>query len=165
MRALGLDLGSRRVGVAVCDPAGKVAVPVETLYRSRSRRSSSRGSRSRATFETDGSGRPGDLVDAVAELVKEREVEVVVVGLPLSLSGLEKSAAAAASAEIRRLRRSLRVPVVAWDERLTTKIAAQQLSAQGLTSRRQRSVIDQQAASVILQSWLDAGMPMQGSQT
>ena len=138
MRALGLDLGERRVGVAVCDSAGTVATPVETLVRS-------------GEAETD--------LRAIADQVREWQAEIVVVGLPLSLDGTEGPAAKAARAEIDRLDRLLSVPVVSYDERLTTVIAERSLREQQMKGPRRRGVVDQVAAAVILQSWIDAGMP------
>ncbi len=138
MRALGLDLGERRVGVAVCDSAGTVATPVETLVRS-------------GEAETD--------LRAIADQVREWQAEIVVVGLPLSLDGTEGPAAKAARAEIDRLDRLLSVPVVSYDERLTTVIAERSLMEQQMKGPRRRGVVDQVAAAVILQSWIDAGMP------
>lgn len=138
MRALGLDLGERRVGVAVCDSAGTVATPVETLVRS------------------------GDAqrdLKAIAEQVGEWQAEIVVVGMPLSLDGTEGPAAAAARAEIDRLEKHLQVPVVSYDERLTTVIAERSLMEQQMKGPERRGVVDQVAAAVMLQSWLDAGMP------
>lgn len=138
MRALGLDLGERRVGVAVCDSAGTVATPVETLLRT--------GDRGRDDA-------------AIADQVHEWQAEIVVVGLPLSLDGTEGPAARAAAAEIDRLDRLLSVPVVSYDERLTTVIAQRSLIEQEMRGPQRRGVVDQVAAAVILQSWLDAGMP------
>ena len=138
MRALGLDLGERRVGVAVCDSAGTVATPVETLVRS-------------GDAEAD--------LRAIAGQVREWQVEIVVVGLPLSLDGTEGPAATAARTEIDRLGRLLSVPVVSYDERLTTVIAERSLMEQQMKGPRRRGVVDQVAAAVILQSWIDAGMP------
>ena len=138
MRALGLDLGERRVGVAVCDAAGTVATPVETLVRS---------------------GDPERDLRNIAELVTEWQAEIVVVGMPFSLDGGEGPAAAAARAEIDRLERHLAVPVISYDERLTTVIAERRLMEQQMKGSRRRGVVDQVAAAVILQSWLDAGMP------
>ena len=138
VRALGLDLGERRVGVAVCDAAGTVATPVETLVRS------------------------GDAqrdLEAVAAQVSDWQAEIVVVGLPISLDGTEGPAARAARAEIDRLGRFLEVPVVSYDERLTTVIAERSLMEQQMKGPKRRGVVDQVAAAVILQSWLDAGMP------
>ena len=138
MRALGLDLGERRLGVAVCDAAGTVATPVETLLRS---------------------GDPERDLDAVAAQVADWQAEIVVVGLPISLDGSAGPAASAARAEIDRLRRFLDVPVVSYDERLTTVIAERSLMEQQMKGPKRRGVVDQVAAAVILQSWLDAGMP------
>ena len=138
MRALGLDLGERRVGVAVCDSSATVATPVETLVRS--------GDRAR------------DL-QAIADQVSEWQAEIVVVGLPLSLDGTEGPAAKAARTEIDHLDRFLSVPVVSYDERLTTVIAERSLMEQQMKGPRRRNVVDQVAAAVILQSWIDAGMP------
>ena len=138
VRALGLDLGERRVGVAVCDSAGTVATPVETLMRS------------------------GDAqrdLRAIVDQVREWQAEIVVVGMPISLDGGEGPAARAARAEIERLGRLLDVPVVSYDERLTTVIAERSLIEQQMKGPRRRGVVDQVAAAVILQSWLDAGMP------
>ncbi len=138
MRALGLDLGTRRIGVAVCDSAGTVATPVETLQRH------------------------GDLkqvLAAVAERVSEWEAEIVVVGLPVSLNGTEGPAARQARNETSRLRQFLDVPVVSCDERFTTVIAERSLMEQDVRGLARRRVVDQVAAAVMLQSWLDAGMP------
>ena len=138
MRALGLDLGERRVGVAVCDSAGTVATPVETLVRT---------------------GDPDRDLRAIADQVRQWEAEIVVVGLPISLDGSEGPAARTARAEIDRLERLLEVPVVSYDERLTTVIAERSLMEQQMKGPQRRGVVDRVAAAVILQSWLDAGMP------
>ena len=124
--------------MAVCDSAGTVATPVETLVRS-------------GQAETD--------LRAIADQVREWQAEIVVVGLPLSLDGTEGPAAKAARAEIDRLDRLLSVPVVSYDERLTTVIAERSLMEQQMKGPRRRGVVDQVAAAVILQSWIDAGMP------
>ena len=138
MRALGLDLGERRVGVAVCDSAGTVATPVETLVRS---------------------GDPDRDLRAIADQVDEWQAEIVVVGLPFSLDGSEGPAARGARAEIARLEMRLAVPVVSYDERLTTVIAERSLMEQQMKGPQRRGVVDRVAAAVTLQSWLDAGMP------
>ena len=138
MRALGLDLGERRVGVALCDSAGTVATPVETLVRT---------------------GDPDRDLQAIADQVHQWEAEIVVVGLPISLDGSEGPAARTARAETGRLERHLEVPVVSYDERLTTVIAERSLMEQQMKGPQRRGVVDQVAAAVMLQSWLDAGMP------
>jgi putative pre-16S rRNA nuclease len=134
VRSLGLDLGSRRIGVARSDSAGTVATPATTLERSGSEEQDHR---------------------RIADLVAEDEIEVVVVGLPLSLDGSVGPAAEGVLAEVERLRGVLPVPVETYDERLTTVTAERVLREQGLTGRRRRQVVDQVAAAVLLQAWLD----------
>ena len=134
MRVLGLDLGGKRIGVAISDNDGKVATPLQVLTRSKN------------TLED---------YKKINDLVSEWEAEFVVVGMPYSLNGDKGPAAKAVEKEVEELASVVSVPVDVHDERLTTVIAAQELSLQGLDNKRQRKVIDQVAASVILQSWLD----------
>lgn len=134
-RALGVDLGTRRIGLAVSDAGGVLASPLTTIERTRDRQA---------------------LHRRLAQVVADHEVEVVVVGLPLRLDGGVGPAAAAAEAEVEELRRALPVPVHTQDERFTTVTAHQQLREAGVASRRRRQVVDQQAAVVLLQAWLDA---------
>ena len=137
-RALALDLGTRRIGVAASDSGGVLASPRTTVERS--------GDRARDHRR-------------IAELVAEEEAGVVVVGLPRSLDGSNGAAAEAALAEVDELAVVLDVPVVTHDERFTTVTAHEQLRAAGVGGRQRRAVVDQQAATVLLQSWLDAGRP------
>ena len=129
---VGVDVGSVRVGVATCDPAGLIATPVETLRRGR-----------------------GDL-DALSRLVTEREAIEVVVGLPTTLAGRHGAAADAAQAYAEAVAGAVDVPVRLVDERLSTVGAQRDLRASGVDTRRGRSVIDQAAAVIILQAALDA---------
>jgi putative Holliday junction resolvase len=131
---LGVDVGSVRVGLAASDPSGLLASPVETLRRD------------------DRSGT--DLARIAAE-VAEREALEVLVGLPRSLSGGEGPAAQAAREYARRLAALLSVPVRLVDERLSTVSAHQSLRSSGVPGRRQRAVVDQAAAVVLLQAALD----------
>lgn len=133
-RAVGLDLGDRRIGVALSDRDGTVALPLEVVER---------------TGDTARDHR------RLAEIVAEADADVVVVGLPLSLDGSAGPAARKVRAEVDLLDRLFDVPVVTWDERLSTVEAARSLRAAGVTARAQRAVIDKVAASVILQGWLD----------
>jgi len=134
VRALGLDLGERRIGVAVGDSDGRVATPLTVLERSGDRAADYR---------------------AVAALVAEWEAGIVVVGMPYSLDGTLGPAARAAADEAARLGTVLDVSVETYDERLTTVIAERRLAEQGLAGQRRRDLVDQVAASVILQAWLD----------
>lgn len=138
MRALGIDLGSRRIGLAVSDAGGVLASPLATVERTR---------------DTPAVHRQ------LARVVADEEVEIVVVGLPLGLDGSVGRAAQAAVDEAATLADVLPVPVVTHDERLTTVTAHQQLQAAGVDGRRRRQIVDQQAAVVLLQSWLDANRP------
>ena len=132
-RAIGVDLGTRRIGVALSDSAGSLATPYEVVLRS------------------------GDEVRdhrRLAELVEEAGAERIVVGYPLSLAGGVGPAAQAVIEECERLRSRVAVPVELCDERLTTVTADRALQAQGVKGRARRQVIDKVAASVILEAWL-----------
>jgi putative Holliday junction resolvase len=134
-RRLGLDVGTVRVGVALSDPSGILATPLETVQRARD--------------EAD--------LDRIASLVVEHEVTEVIVGEPRHLSGASGASAREARAYSRALAERIgAVPVHLVDERLSTVTAAGSLRASGLDSRQQRPVIDQAAAVVILQTYLDA---------
>lgn len=134
-RRLGLDVGTVRVGVALSDPTGTLASPLETVQRARD--------------EAD--------LDRIAALVVEHEVTEVIVGEPRHLSGASGASAREARAYSRALASRIgSVPVHLVDERLSTVTAAGSLRASGLDSRQQRPVIDQAAAVVILQAYLDA---------
>lgn len=132
-RALGIDLGSVRIGVAVS--SGTLATPYEVVARS--------GDRARDHAE-------------IARLVEEAGADVVVVGLPLSLDGSTGPAARAALAEVDELAAALDVPVETYDERLTTVSADRQLKEQGLDATARRRVVDKVAAAILLQAWLDS---------
>lgn len=135
MRVLGLDLGSRRIGVAVSDRSGAVANPLTVIQRTGSRR------------------RDHEQITALAAV---EEVELVVVGLPRSLSGADGPAARGARDEAEALASVCAVPVECWDERFSTVTAERALRSGGVRGRARREVIDKVAAAVILQSWLDA---------
>jgi putative Holliday junction resolvase len=140
-RAVGVDLGSRRIGIAVSDSAGTLATPRATLRRS---------------------GDPARDRRALIDLVTEEEAVVVVVGHPLSLDGTRGPAAQAAEEEADALGALLEgtgVRVELFDERLTTVTAHQALTAGGTRGRDQRSVVDKTAAAVLLTAWLDARRP------
>jgi putative Holliday junction resolvase len=135
-RVLGLDLGSRRVGVAVS--SGTVATPHSVLERAKDRAADHA---------------------AIAGLVDELGAERVVVGLPLSLDGKMGPAATAAAEEAGALGDVLGVPVETYDERLTTVTADRSLSSLGVRGQSRRRVVDKVAAAVMLQAWLDRSSP------
>ncbi|GAA1400246.1 Holliday junction resolvase RuvX [Pseudonocardia kongjuensis] len=138
-RRLGIDVGAVRVGVAMCDPDGILATPVETVPRG----------------DRDDGDEPA--VRRIAELVAEHDVVGVVLGLPRNLRGEDGPAARAAREFATALQAGLDVPVEFTDERMTTVVATRQLAGRGVKGRRQRAVVDQAAAVQILQGWLDAG--------
>ncbi|HMG41456.1 MAG TPA: Holliday junction resolvase RuvX [Acidimicrobiales bacterium] len=138
MRALGLDLGEKRIGVALSDSAGTMATPYELVQRS--------GSRERDHAR-------------IAALAEEAGAELIVVGLPLSLDGSKGPAVQNVEAELAELREHVPLPFETWDERLSTVEATRRLRAAGVRGPRRRQLVDQVAATVILQSWLDANLP------
>ncbi len=139
-RVIGLDLGSRRIGVAVTDGDQRLATGVTMIPRH---------SDAAATYQS------------IADVVAEYEAVGVVVGLPRSLSGRLGPAALRTVDEVAALRSRLEVPVETVDERFTTVTAAAGLRAGGQPGRRQRALIDQTAAAVLLQAWID-GRPSAG---
>jgi putative holliday junction resolvase len=131
VRALGVDLGSKRVGIAVSDTSGTIASALTTVHRSKSRRHDH---------------------GEIKKLVKDEECELVVVGLPLSLDGSVGPAARAATKELATV---VGVPVEMYDERFTTVTAEAAMREAGLSGQRQRLIVDKMAAAVMLQAWLD----------
>ncbi|RZT86176.1 putative Holliday junction resolvase [Pseudonocardia sediminis] len=132
-RRLGVDVGAVRVGVALCDPDGILATPLETVPR-------------------DAEG--GADARRIAELVAEHDAVAIVLGLPRTLAGRDGPAAQAALEFAETLRRAVDVPVEMTDERMTTVVATRQLAGR-VKGRKQRAVVDQVAAVAILQGWLD----------
>lgn len=137
-RALGLDLGSKRIGVAVGDRTGTIASPLSVLQRSGSTRRDH---------------------EAIARLVAEEEAEIVVVGLPLNMNGSSGPAADAAVAEAAAMATVVGVPVVTFDERRTTVTADRAMMEANMRAQARRRIVDKIAAAVMLQNWLDAGGP------
>lgn len=133
-RVLGLDLGDVRIGVAISDPDRRLALPLGTVQV----------------------GRPPGEMRAIADLVREHEVTLVVIGDPVSLDGVRRERATHAANFAEAMRGLLDVPVALRDERLSTVEAERSLRDAGVNRKRRRSVVDAAAAQVILQSWLDA---------
>ncbi|QFQ02425.1 Putative Holliday junction resolvase [Corynebacterium urogenitale] len=134
-RRIGVDVGSVRIGVAMSDPDGILASPVETVQAA-----------------VDGSD-----VQRVVELVRENSVVEVVVGLPVALRGNHTSSTYLAEEFAEDLREDLGdIPVRMVDERMSTMAATQAFQASGVSAKKGRKKIDQAAAVHILQGWLDA---------
>jgi len=134
MRLLGLDLGSKRIGVAVSDEMGWTAQGLTVLNRHGGQR---------------------DL-ENIARLVKEQEVGEIVLGLPLNMDGSEGDQARRAREFAGKLEEHLGLPVHLWDERLTTWEAEGILKEAGVDGRKRKQVVDKVAATLILKSYLKA---------
>lgn len=132
-KAIGLDLGDARIGVAASDDLGMLAHPVETLPATQ-----------------------GDPIGRILEIAAGRGASVIVVGMPRNMDGSHGPAAAKAREFIEKIRSRTPLQVVSWDERLTTVAAQRSLRESGRDARSQKKIIDQVAAQMILQGWLDA---------
>ncbi len=137
MRAFGLDVGTKTVGVALSDPLGMTAQTLSTLRRT---------------------GLRSDLA-ALRRLAEDHQVTRAVVGLPLNMDGTEGASAARSRAFGEALAKALDIPVEYWDERLSTVAANRALRESTLSHQRRKAVVDQVAAAFILQGWLDARRP------
>ncbi len=136
-RILGVDLGSKRIGLALSDASGTLASPFAVLTRT---------------------GDPAADRRAIAAAAREGEAETIVVGMPTTMAGKAGTAANAARAEVVALRAEVgpEITVDVYDERLTTVIAQRALVESGMRRDRRKQVVDKVAAAVMLQSYLDA---------
>jgi putative Holliday junction resolvase len=132
-KALGIDLGEARVGVAVSDDLGMLAHPLETI-----------------------SVKTTDVKKRILTLAAERGAQTIIVGMPRNMDGTYGPAATKAKEFIEALRSSTEIKVIGWDERLTTVSAQRSLHEAGKNTKKQRPIIDQVAAQIILQGWLDS---------
>ena len=142
MRVLGIDIGSKKIGIAISNQEMTLATPLTVVHRS---------SQTSEDHET------------IKRIAHEWEVELLVVGMPLSLDGSLGAAAENVLQEIKHLERNTGIPVDTFDERFTTTTAKQILHDQGVSEKEQKNVIDQVAASIILQTWLDHKISTSGS--
>jgi putative Holliday junction resolvase len=133
-RVLGVDFGQARIGVAISDELGMLAHPVETIP----------------------GARINDAAKRVAEIARERDVERVIIGMPRHMNGELGTAAAEATAFADKLRPLLQCPITMWDERLSTTAANRALRDAGQKTKRTRGIVDQVAAQMILQGYLDS---------
>ena len=133
-RILGMDVGSRRIGLAITDPLGITAQGLETLQRQNKRTDFAR----------------------LEQVIREHNVAEIVMGLPLRMVGGEGIQAEKMQAFAEEVRRRLRLPVHLWDERLTSAQANRLLRETDMSIKRRGEVVDQMAAVLILQSWMDA---------
>jgi putative holliday junction resolvase len=133
-RVLGLDYGERRIGVALSDPSGVLASPLIVLDRPRKMKR---------------------LLEVLGKLCATHEVRVIVVGLPLSMDGSVGTKAAEVKDFAARLRQHTALPVVEWDERLSTVAAERALIEAGMRREKRKLVVDKTAAALILAGYLD----------
>jgi putative Holliday junction resolvase len=146
-RRIGVDVGSVRVGISMCDPDGILATPVATLARD----------------QVTQSDKVASDMSEILRLVAEHEAVEIIVGLPINLAGKEGPAAVLIREYADRLAAlAAPVPVLLTDERMSTAAATRRLSERGVRGRRQRAVVDQVAAVEILQRWLDARRAVRG---
>ena len=133
MRVLALDIGDRRVGVAVSDPSGRLARPVTTVKRT------------------------GRDFRVIADLVVEHAIDHIVAGYPSNMDGSVGEQARRVESYVNGLRQHVTVPIELWDERLSSVEAERLMIEAGRSTSYRRNRIDAAAAAVILQSYLDAG--------
>ncbi|MGM3307915.1 Holliday junction resolvase RuvX [Anabaena sp. WFMT] len=132
--ALGLDVGSKRIGLAGCDGTGLIATGIMTIER--------------RSFKED--------VEQIQQIVNERQVQLLVIGLPYSMDGSLGFQARHVQKFAKRLADSLQLPMEYMDERLTSYQAEQLIIAENRSPSRNKGLIDRKAAALILQQWLDA---------
>lgn len=134
MRILALDHGTVRIGAAISDELGMLAHPLEFL--------------------------PAEplnaFLDRLKQLIREREVALILVGLPRNMDGSLGPAAQKVEAFVHLLRETIAIPVRTWDERLTSLQAHRMLAESGIRERERRGKVDSSAAAILLQSYLDA---------
>ncbi|MFT5632740.1 MAG: putative Holliday junction resolvase [Rubritalea sp.] len=134
--ALGIDHGEARIGLAITDPVGIMAHPLETIQV-----------------------KTTDPIERIIALVSTRQVKQLVLGLPLRMDGSEGTAAEKIRAFGRELAEKIDLPLYYMDESLTTVAAAEKLHQAGKNAKKQKSIIDQAAAVEILTNWLDQHSP------
>jgi putative Holliday junction resolvase len=134
MRYLALDHGTKRVGVAISDESGMIAQPLQFLAAEPA----------------------AQLLERLKEIVAERQAGEVVVGMPRNMNGTYGPAAEKAREFVAALKQVLTVPVRTWDERLTSAQAGRMLIETGMRRDKRKQRVDQTAAAILLQSYLDS---------
>lgn len=133
IRAIGIDHGDARIGVAISDELGMLAHPLETIHL-----------------------KDVDPLPRIRAIVESKKIGMIVLGLPRNMDGTYGPAAEKVRAFADLLKAAVSCPVKLWDERMTTKAAQRSLHAAGRNTKQSREVIDQAAAQLILQGWLDS---------
>ncbi len=135
MKAIGLDLGEKRIGVAVSDKSGGIARPLTTL---------------------SGEQPTCEIIADILNLAAQHEAQKIVIGMPTRLSGEAGPAAQKAAQFARALAAETSLQVTTWDERLTTALAEKAMISANVRRQKRRQKIDKVAATLILQNYLDA---------
>ena len=133
-RILGIDYGTKRVGLAISDELGMIAFPLSVIENISPRR----------------------VAEEIVKIAAERKVESLVLGLPVNLNGTRGPAVENVEKFAEVLKRHLAIPLAFWDERLSTRIAERAMIEGGVRRERRRECIDKATAQIILQSYLDA---------
>ncbi len=131
-RIICFDIGDKRIGVAVSDPFGSMALPVETYYRK--------------NFETD--------LAALAKMAADRPADVIVCGLPLNVDGTPSEQTAKTQSFVEELKKHTNIPIEFQDERYSTKEAHRVLISQNMRREKRKSYVDSVAASFILEDYM-----------
>ena len=133
-RVLGLDYGERRIGLALSDPLGIIARPLTIIDRKKI----------------------VDHISRISEIVSEKKVTSIVVGLPITLKGHYSKQTDIVLAFIEQLKSDLQIPIMAIDERLSSVAAKKSLQAQAIKTGHEKGLVDETAAAIILQEYLDS---------
>jgi len=133
-RVLGVDYGERRIGLALSDPLGIIAKPLTIIDRKKTT----------------------NYISRISEIVSDKKITSIVVGLPLTLKGNYSKQTEIVLAFIDRLKSDLHIPVVAIDERLSSVAAEKSLQLQAVKTGHEKGRVDETAAAIILQEYLDS---------
>ncbi|MBI5810216.1 MAG: Holliday junction resolvase RuvX [Deltaproteobacteria bacterium] len=134
MRALGLDLGTKTIGVAASDELGLTAQPVKTIRRS--------------SIAKD--------IEEILKTASERSIDIIVAGMPINMDGTHGERSKAVALFVKRLKEKTGIPVTAWDERLSTAAVTRALIEGDISRRKRKEVVDKLAAAYILQGYMDS---------
>ena len=135
-RLMGLDYGSKTIGVAISDELGMTVQPIETIERS-------------------GENKLRKSLARISEIVKEKNIQKIVVGLPVNMNGRRGERAARTLEFVKKLKTRVDIPIVMQDERLTTVEADEILSESGVKKEERKRYIDSIAASIILREYME----------
>ena len=133
-RVLGLDFGERRIGLALSDPLGIIAKPLTIIDRKKT----------------------ADYISRISEIISERKITSIVVGLPLTLKGGYSKQTEIVLAFIDQLKSDLQIPIMTVDERLSSVAAVKSLQAQAVKTGHNKGRVDETAAAIFLQEYLDS---------